>query len=326
MSTHEKDTFFQTYDWVSDWSQLPWAHEQATLYLPEICSLRKPGTAIDIGCGSGTDSVYLATQGWDVTSLDFVPKALEFTQQRAKAAGVSVTPVEADVTQWEVPHEFDLVLDHGLLHNMDPVRFPGYRERIVEAVASEGDFILQHWHPIYPGQPQADSGPTRTPREDIEAFFAPEFQARFFAREDYVDMNDSVGGGFTNGLYWFRRNPTYLRPVELIEQVKATLTRHDVDFEKLITDAGDELVAAELPANLMARLIGPGRLTITTQTPEPAEATGKLRAWADRTGQNPDYIENLLRIFAAESLANICTPNPRCDECSVIFCRRLRPR
>ena len=68
----------------------------------------------------------------------FVPKALEFTQARAAAAGVSVTPVEADITTWEVPGAFDLVLDHGLLHNMDPVRYPAYRERIMSAVADDG--------------------------------------------------------------------------------------------------------------------------------------------------------------------------------------------
>ena len=326
MGTHEKDNFLQIYDWASDWQQLPWAHDEPTLYLAEICNLREPGTALDIGCGSGMDSVYLAKRGWDVTSLDFVPQALAFTQQRAEKAGVSVTPVETDITEWDVPQQFDLVLDHGLLHNMDAVRFAAYRERIVQAVAPDGDFVMLHWHPLYPGQPQGETGPTRTPREDVEAFFTPEFQVRYFAREDYADMNDSVGGGFTNAYYWFRPNPIHLRPVELIEQVKATLTRHDVDFEAIIADAGDGLVGADLPPKLMARIVGPGRLSITPETPQPDEAATILRDWAEQTGQDPNYVENLLYIFADAKLANLCTPNPRCDVCEVQFCRRLRHR
>jgi SAM-dependent methyltransferase len=184
MSTHEKETFIQTYQWARDWSQLPWAHDEPTLFLAELCKQRGGrGRALDIGCGAGTDSVYLAEQGWEVTALDFVPKALEFTQARAEAAGVSVQAVEADITTWDVPHAYDLVLDHGLLHNMDPVRYPAYRERLIDAVAPDGDFVLLHWHPSYPGQTNGEVGPTRRSRDDIKAFFAPEFQERFFAQE-----------------------------------------------------------------------------------------------------------------------------------------------
>ena len=173
MDTHEKDTFFQTYDWAKSWQDLPWAHDEPTLFLAEISQMASPGKALDIGCGAGTDSVYLAGKGWEVTSIDFMPKALEFTQQRAEAAGVRVTPVEADITTWDPPHEYDLVLDHGLLHNMDPERYPAYRERIMRAVADDGHFVLLHWHPLHPGQQQGKVGPTRVCREEIKTFFAP---------------------------------------------------------------------------------------------------------------------------------------------------------
>ena len=40
-------------------------HEEPTLFLAEICRRREPGTVLDIGCGAGTDSVFMASQGWD---------------------------------------------------------------------------------------------------------------------------------------------------------------------------------------------------------------------------------------------------------------------
>ncbi len=35
------------------------------------------GRALDIGCGTGTQSIYLAQHGWQVTGVDFVRKALQ---------------------------------------------------------------------------------------------------------------------------------------------------------------------------------------------------------------------------------------------------------
>ena len=49
MTTHEKESFFQIYDWAKGWQDLPWAHDEPTLLLVNICQVRKPGKALDIG-------------------------------------------------------------------------------------------------------------------------------------------------------------------------------------------------------------------------------------------------------------------------------------
>ncbi len=249
-------------------------------------------------------------------------KAIGFTQQRAEAAGVSVTPVVADITTWDPPGQYDLVLDHGLLHNMDPVRYAAYRERIMRAVADDGTFVLLHWHPLFDGQAQGENGPTRTPREDIKAFFAPEFQERYFAREEFEDLPDFVGRGMCQAYYMFRRNQVEAHPAELIEQIEATLKRHDFDVTAAIENVGDAGVSDEL----MAIIVGPGRLGITHRVPEPADAAAELSAWAQRTGQDADYVANLMRVFASDKLGNVCLMNAKCTECDVSFCKRLRYR
>ncbi|MGI9263912.1 MAG: class I SAM-dependent methyltransferase, partial [Gammaproteobacteria bacterium] len=287
-----------------------------------------PGTALDIGCGGGTDSIFLASQGWDVSSLDFMPKALEYTQQRAAAAGVSVTPVEADITDWEPPQQYDLVLDHGLLHNMDPERYSAYRECVLKALKPDGEFVLLHWHPRFEGQANGKMGPTRVDRKDIKAFFAPDLQERFFAREEFEDLTSLVGGGMVQAYYWFRHNQAWEQPAELIGQIEQTLAKHDVDFTKLARGLVESsgLVESEVTDELLAIMFGPGRFGYCHLQPDVAELPGLLKELAERAGKEPAYVESLLRIFGDQNLSNICIPDARCDVCEVSFCKRLRYR
>jgi SAM-dependent methyltransferase len=327
MSTHELKTFSATYDWAKTWRDLPWAHDEATLFLAELCAKRKPGRALDIGCGAGTDSVYLAQRGWDVTALDFIPKALEFTAARAREAGVSVTPVEADITAWRAEQPFDLVLDHGLLHNLDPVRHAAYRQTVLQAVADDGDFVLLHWHPLFSGQGNGKMGPRRVSREEIKTFFAPELQERYFAREEFEDLTDLVGGGMTQAYYWFRHNQAQRQPAVLLEQIQATLARHKVDAARLIAEAGAKPVAASLTApDLLSRLIGPGRLGISHTALAPAAAEQRMQEWCAQAGIAPQPVAQLFRLFMSAGHGDICGTNPKCTQCEVRFCKRLRYR
>jgi SAM-dependent methyltransferase len=56
-----------------------------------------PARALDIGCGSGHDAVYLAKRGWRVTAVDLIDKALARAERRAADAGVEVQWVRGDV-------------------------------------------------------------------------------------------------------------------------------------------------------------------------------------------------------------------------------------
>src|SRR5262245_14478682 len=58
-----------------------------------------PGRALDLGCGTGTNTVYLALHGWEATGIDLIPRALAAARRRATAAGVSPRLVLGDVTR-----------------------------------------------------------------------------------------------------------------------------------------------------------------------------------------------------------------------------------
>lgn len=83
-----------------------------------ICPHLTPGRALDLGCGSGRDGVYLAAAGWEVTGVDILPDALERAADRAlRYAGPSagISWVQADLNKAETadlvpPASLDLVL------------------------------------------------------------------------------------------------------------------------------------------------------------------------------------------------------------------------
>ena len=102
------------------------------------------GRALDLGCGTGSDSIYLAQHGWEVTGVDMVPRALAIARRKAAAAGVRPRFVEGDVTRLRelgVGAGYSLLLDFGCFHTL-PLDLRGAYVESVSAVAATGATFL----------------------------------------------------------------------------------------------------------------------------------------------------------------------------------------
>jgi SAM-dependent methyltransferase len=102
-------------------------------------------SALDIGCGTGDSSIYLAQHGWKVTSVDFVAKALHKARAKARAASVPVKFVQADVThlgQTGVHAKFGLMVDNGCLHGMSDDDRDLYVKEITAAAAPGARLVI----------------------------------------------------------------------------------------------------------------------------------------------------------------------------------------
>lgn len=86
-----------------------WSGQPNGALVAEVAGLA-PGRVLDVGCGEGADSIWLAAGGWDVTGLEVSGVALERAAGHARDAGVSVRWVHAGLTEAALaPASFDLV-------------------------------------------------------------------------------------------------------------------------------------------------------------------------------------------------------------------------
>lgn len=103
------------------------------------------GRALDLGCGTGTDTIYLASHGWQVTGVDLVPRALAIAERRAKTAGVSARFVAGDVTQLPalgIGDGYQLILDFGCFHTLPEDQRPAYVASVTGTAAADATLLL----------------------------------------------------------------------------------------------------------------------------------------------------------------------------------------
>jgi SAM-dependent methyltransferase len=106
--------------WEERWSQALREHGDAVAkrppntHLTEVAGNLSPGVALDAGCGHGSDTLWLAARGWQVTAVDFSATALAHARSTAEIIGADVAErinwVEGDLATWTPqPGHYDLV-------------------------------------------------------------------------------------------------------------------------------------------------------------------------------------------------------------------------
>jgi SAM-dependent methyltransferase len=91
-------------------TELLWTAQPNRFVAAELGEL-PPGRALDLGAGEGRNAVWLAERGWRVTAVDFSPVALDKARGLARARGVAVDWVLADLREYRPERAaYDLVL------------------------------------------------------------------------------------------------------------------------------------------------------------------------------------------------------------------------
>jgi 2-polyprenyl-3-methyl-5-hydroxy-6-metoxy-1,4-benzoquinol methylase len=102
-----------------------------------------PGKALDIACGEGFQSIYLAKKGFDVMGFDFSEKAISYAKDNAKKAGVNIKFILMDVSEIiKFSEKFDFVLEYGFIHHYPKERWLLHMENVSRILSKHGKYAI----------------------------------------------------------------------------------------------------------------------------------------------------------------------------------------
>jgi cyclopropane fatty-acyl-phospholipid synthase-like methyltransferase len=148
-------------------------------------------SVLDTGCGLGTNTQWLAKQGYEVTGIDISHTAIAQAQQKAAELGLTIQYQTLDfLHEWEKLRRFNVVFDCAVFHLF---KTPEVRRKFVKTVSQVCDKSA-YWIDIscsvdsadeIAAQSGVDAPPRITAREMIEAV-EPDFEIIELRRCDFT--------------------------------------------------------------------------------------------------------------------------------------------
>jgi len=122
----------------------PWDTGISPPELIQFLHTHPPGKAIDLGCGTGTNCITLAKNGWSVTGVDFVTKAIKIAREKASNSHVIIDFKIKDIIRFMTTcnEKYDLILDIGCFHSLSPEKRQVYLLNLPRLLNSSGTFLL----------------------------------------------------------------------------------------------------------------------------------------------------------------------------------------
>ena len=130
------------------------------------------GPILDLGCGSGDLSIYLAKHGYEVVGIDFVEKAITNARDKAKT-------LPAQVAQWLdfqmadarrpslLRRQFGAVVDSGFFHLFDSEQCDRLVDEIARTLLPGGKYYLHEFSVEFP----IPNMPRQIHTEELQARF-----------------------------------------------------------------------------------------------------------------------------------------------------------
>jgi SAM-dependent methyltransferase len=126
-------------------SDVPWNFETPPDALIALVKSKKirPCKTVDLGCGAGTNAIYLASEGFEIIGLDISASAISIAKENANNKKIKCTFYIADVlgNMDEFRQSFDFAYDWELLHHIFPEKREIYVQNVRNILKPKGKYL-----------------------------------------------------------------------------------------------------------------------------------------------------------------------------------------
>ena len=126
------------------------------------------GDVLDVGCGVGDNSIFLAKKGFKVVGIDFVDEAIQLAKSKALDANVKIEFIVKNALQLEaLGRAFDTIIDSGLFHTFSNIQRVSFIASLKNVLKIGGIYIMMCFSELEKG----NYGPRRISKEEIKKLF-----------------------------------------------------------------------------------------------------------------------------------------------------------
>jgi SAM-dependent methyltransferase len=129
--------------WNDAYKEDPDQVEVMDLILDDEVERLPVGSALDLGCGTGTNALKLAGRGWSVIGVDWAEHAIELATRSAQEKALDATFYVGDVTNWHPPAKFDLVISTYALPGGNNSKQA--LQTALRALSQDGTLLVAEW-------------------------------------------------------------------------------------------------------------------------------------------------------------------------------------
>jgi len=136
------------------------------------------GSILDVGCGTGENSLYFANLGHQVVGVDLSSRAIEKAQEKAKERKTeNVTFEIMDALELSrLERTFDNEIDCGLFHTLTDVQRKKYAKNLQYVLVPGGKYFMLCFSDL---EPEGWGGPRRVTQEEIRGSFSAGWKTNY---------------------------------------------------------------------------------------------------------------------------------------------------
>jgi SAM-dependent methyltransferase len=178
---------------------MPWEKGEASPGLVDFLAAHPElprGTVCVPGCGTGHDARVWARGGFNTFGFDIAPSAIQLSNERTKAAGLTATFQLGDFLKDEPPQRFDWLFEHTLFCAIDPTEREAYHQALLRWLKPDGQFLAVNYL-----IPDTEGPPFGTTREELWRRFSPSFDLV----KEWVPRSYPNRTGLELMLWWRRK-------------------------------------------------------------------------------------------------------------------------